>query len=237
MKANTEKNHISPFLLKQIKALYKTPEEIERVKNILIEAQKESLEKSIRTTRKQRPLLKLLVKMKIMFKYGIHWSKPLYPFRLLRNVILSRIYRWLNLKKYVLRGCEFDITFKCNFSCNHCSIARLDESSKRKELLPEDYKNIVSQAMKLGAISFGVEGGELFVRKDWDEIIEACRPKYNHIIVTTNGYLFNNQIAERCAKLGVDTINISIDSGIPELHDLFRRKKGSYERTMRAIDL
>ena len=91
--------------------------------------------------------------------------------------------------------------------------------------------------MELGATSFGLEGGEPFVRKDWDKIIEVCRPDYNHIIISSNGFLFDEEKASRCAELGVDTINFSLDNGIPELHDLFRRKKGSYARIMKAIDL
>jgi len=230
-------NNISPSLIKQIESLYKIPEDIERVKGIIIKAQEETNARHIAVAKKIKSPFKLMVKFKIMLKYGIHWSKPFYPFRLIRNVFLSRLYRLLNLNKFVLRGCEFDITFKCNFSCSHCSIARLDESATRKELSPSDYEDIVAQAMKLGATSFGVEGGELFVRKDWDTIIKACRPRYNHIIVTTNGYLFNEENAAKCAELGVDTVNISIDSGIPELHDLFRRKKGSYQRAIKAVEL
>ncbi len=72
--------------------------------------------------------------------------------------------------------------------------------------------------MELGATTFGLEDGEPFVTKDWDKIIEACRPKYNHVIISTNGYLFDEKKAKRCTELGVDTINLSLDSGIPELH-------------------
>jgi len=221
----------------EIKALYKTSQEVEHVKLLLREAEEQTKRKEIKITRKIRPLHKFAAKLKTVFKYGLHWSKPFYPLRLARNILLSRLYRLLRLNRYVLRGCEFDITFKCNFSCKHCSVARLDESTARRELEIKDYEKIVKEAMKLGATSFGLEGGEPFVKKDWDKIIEICRPKHNHIIISTNGFLFDEEKAERCAELGVDTINFSLDNGIPDLHDLFRRKKGSYERFMKAIDL
>lgn len=232
-----DKDRISDLTKEEIKAIYKTPQEFGRVVSLLKEAEEQSRRKEIKVTRKVRPLHKFLTKWEIMFKYGIHWSKPFYPLRLARNILLSRLYVLLGINKYVLRGCEFDITFKCNFSCSHCSVARLDESSTRKELEPEDYKKLVKEAMKLGATSFGIEGGEPFVKKDWDKIVEACRPKYNHIIISTNGFLFDEEKAKKCAELGISTVNLSLDNGIPELHDLFRRKKGSFARVMDAIEL
>ena len=220
-----------------INKIYGNIHEAERVKRLLRKAEEESSQKKIRPLRKVRPLYNKWVFFKIMYRYGIHWSKPIYPFRLLRNILLSKAYALLKIDKHVLRGCEFALTFKCNFHCSHCLCARIDESGERRELVPDDYRQIVAQAMKLGATTFGMEGGEPFVRKEWVEIIEACRPKYNHIIITTNGYLFNELIAKKCSELGVDTVNVSLDSGIPELHDLFRRKPGSHKRVMNVIRL
>ncbi len=237
MIAELENEVISDVTEQEIREVFKAPEEIERAKMILRQAEEESLKKEIIITRKVRPLYNKLSKLRWMFYYGIHWSKPFYPFRLARNILLSRYYVYTGKKKFVLRGCEFDITFKCNFTCSHCSTARLDKDINKKILEPEDYKNIVKQAMKLGATSFGLEGGEPFMNKDWGAIIEACRGKYNHILISTNGWLFNEKTAKKCSELGVDTINFSLDNGIPEIHDLFRKKKGSFDRVMNAIKL
>jgi len=45
------------------------------------------------------------------------------------------------------------------------------------------------------------------------------------------------KLVKKCAESGVDTINLSLDSGIPELHDVFRRRKGSFEKVIKAIEL
>src|SRR3989304_4130130 len=102
------------------------------------------------------------------------------------------------IKKHVVRGLEFAGTYKCNFTCNHCLCSRIDETSTRREMAPEDYRRVTREAMELGATTFGLEGGEPFVTKDWDKIIVACQPKYNHIIISTNGYLFDEKKAKRC---------------------------------------
>jgi MoaA/NifB/PqqE/SkfB family radical SAM enzyme len=104
-------------------------------------------------------------------------------------------------------------------------------------MTPSDYARVVKEAMALGATTFGLEGGEPFIFKGWESVIEACQPWKNHIIISTNGFLFDEKKARRCAELGVDTINFSLDSGIPELHDAFRRQAGSFKRVVEGIGL
>ncbi len=235
MNTKIKKDTILGITLDELRTIYKDEKEVGRVKNLLLEAEQETKEKNIIILRKERPLYKKYVALKNTVYYGIHWSKPFYPLRVGRNVLLSKFYRYFNINRFVFRGCEFALTFKCNFTCSHCLCERLDESGERKELNPEDYARIVKQAMKLGATSYGLEGGEPFINSKWEEIIKACKPKYNHLIISTNGYMFNEERAKKCAELGVDTINFSLDSGISELHDVFRRKKGSFERVMRGV--
>lgn len=236
MEQTKEKVFVFSTMEDDIKAITSTPEEAERVRKILLEAAEQSRTRRIKITRKVNRLQKFLTLIRIRFRYGVHWKKPFYPFRLLRNELLGKFYNMMRIKKYVLRGIEFAVTFRCNFSCNHCLCARITDFSRR-ELEPEDYRRVVKEAMALGATTFGLEGGEPFVKKNWDTIIESWQPHYNHIVISTNGYLFDEEKAKRCVELGVDTVNFSLDSGIPELHDAFRKKRGSFERVMNGIKL
>lgn len=215
---------------RDIEHLWKTPEERRRATELVTTMQEQSRERKIIQIRYPSDLKRFYGKWYIRFKYGIHWRKPLYPLRLARNYGLQFFYRIFNIERYVFRGIEFALTFKCNFRCNHCLCARIDESSTRKELEPHEYKRIVKEAMKLGATTFGMEGGEPFVHPNWEKIVKAWKPRYNHIIVSTNGYLLNEKLIKKLSKIGISTINFSLDSGIPELHDLFRRKRGSYDK-------
>ena len=236
MESVKEKAFVFDTMEEDITASTSTPDEAARARKILLEAAEQTRKKEIKITRKVEPFKKLLTLIRLRFRYGVHWKKPFYPIRLLRNEIVGKFYDMFGIKKYVLRGIEFAVTFRCNFSCNHCLCARITDYSRR-ELEPEDYRRVVKEAMALGATTFGLEGGEPFVKKGWDKIIEAWQPHYNHIIVSTNGYLFDEKIARRCAELGVDTVNFSLDSGIAEIHDAFRKKKGAFERVMNGIRL
>ena len=176
-------------ILDDIRQLYKTPMEIERVTKIIEDATMESLKKKIQVIREKSGTKRFLAKWYIRFKYGLHWSKPFYPVRVIRNHLKAWFYRLIGSDKIVLRGLEFSVTYKCNFQCSHCLCARIEESSTRKELTPAEYEDLVKQTMKLGATTYGMEGGEPFVVPNWDEFIQAWRPKYNHIIISTNGYM------------------------------------------------
>lgn len=220
-----------------IAQITKTPEEADRIRKKIEEAEEQSRRKQVIITRKYSPLKKFIALWRIRFKYGLHWRKPFYPVRILWNELRGKFYHAFGIKKYILRGIEFAITFRCNFRCNHCLCSRIDESGKRKEMTPNDYKRVVKEAMKLGATTFGMEGGEPFVVPNWEEFIEAWQPKWNHIIISTNGFLMNEEKIKKAYKLGVDTINFSLDSGYSEIHNAFRKKAGSYEKVVDNIKL
>lgn len=235
--ANNKKTKKFKIPLDEVRKIYPDPDDFARVITILEDAENQSERKEIPSSVKVNSLKRFLAKWHIRFRYGIHWKKPLYPLRLIRNYGLSFFYRIFGVNKYVFRGIEFALTFRCNFNCSHCLCARIVETETRQELTPQEYRRLVKEAMKMGALTFGAEGGEPFVKKNWEEIVEAWQPKYNHVQVSSNGYLFDEKLAKKCADIGIDTINFSLDSGIPELHDLFRRKRGSFDRVMRAVDL
>ena len=237
MNSMIEKTTVCDTSIDDIEKLYRTPEEVARVIRILQEAEDQAYKKNIKRLREPNGLKKIVVRWKMRLRYGIHWSKPLYPFRLIRNYLIQYIYKIFGINRHVARGVEFGVTYKCNFHCSHCLCARIEESHNRMELEPHEYARIVKDAMKLGAVTFGMEGGEPFVKKNWKEIVLAWQPKYNHVQISSNGYLFDEEKAKKCAVLGVDSINFSLDSGIPELHDVFRKKKGSFEKVMEAIRL
>lgn len=231
------KASIFTTMTEDIESVFKTEEEKEKVRKMLKEAEEQSAGKQIKAIRKHDPLKKFLNLWWMRLRYGLHLSKPGYVWRIIRNVFTGKMYHLLGMKKYVLRGIEFAISFRCNFNCNHCLCARIDESKTRRELDARDYERVVKEAMALGATTFGMEGGEPFVIKNWEELMKAWQPKVNHIIISTNGFLFDEDKARKCAEIGVDTINFSIDSGYPELHDLFRKKRGSFARIMEGIKL
>ena len=203
MQMEKDKSSVINTMREQINEIARTPGEDSRIEEMLRVAEEQSRRKEIKITKKPNPLKRFYTLWKMRFKYGIHWSKLLYPFRLARNVILGKIYNMFGIKKYVLRGIEFAVTYKCNFRCNHCLCSRIEESATRREMEAKDYARIVKEAMKLGCVTFGLEGGEPFVSPIWEGVIKACRPKYNHIIISTNGFCSTKKRRDVAPNLGL----------------------------------
>ena len=171
----------------------------------------------------------------IRMVYGFHFGKPLYALRVIRNIIMAKMYRLLGVKKFVLRGIDFGVTYTCNFNCEHCYAKKL-KNDNRSLLTVEDYRRVCEQAMKLGCLCYSLQGGEIFLRKEWREIIKAFRPHYNHILLTTNGSLISEPLVVELKELGVDTIYFSVDSGFEAEHDMFRKHPGSFSKIFKAVD-
>jgi MoaA/NifB/PqqE/SkfB family radical SAM enzyme len=177
-----------------------------------------------------------MMPLSMILKYAIQSDKPEYQVAWAVNVFRGRVLYRLGLAKPVFRSIDFATTYACNFKCEHCYAKQLVQ--KDKPLMSvEDYRNVVAQAMAMGARGFSFQGGEIFLRKDWREIILASQPKLNHITVTTNGTILTEQIIKELAELGNDTVYFSMDSGFAIEHDKFRHHQGCFDYMLKMMEL
>jgi len=72
--------------------------------------------------------------------------------------------------------------------------------------------------------------------KDFDAVVEAIDPDKHYIITDTNGWFLDYARAKHLKSIGVEKVQLSLDSFIEAEHDAFRNKPGSYKRVIRAID-
>lgn len=79
-------------------------------------------------------------------------------------------------------------------------------------------------------------GGEPLVFKEFDNLVAAIDPSKFYINCDTNGWYLDEQRAQHLKNIGIDRIQLSIDSLNAQEHDTFRDAKGSHERAMRAVD-
>lgn len=131
---------------------------------------------------------------------------------------------------------QFQYNYACNFHCEHCSIERFRGKNKKRSFTIADVKNLSRQADEMGLARFVITGGEPLVFKDFDELVAAIDPQKFYINCDTNGWFLDDVKARHLKSIGVDRIQLSIDSLDPEGHDKFRRAPGSHARAMRAID-
>lgn len=131
---------------------------------------------------------------------------------------------------------QFQYNFACNFLCQHCSVKRFQGKKEGRRFTISDVKNLSRQADELGLARFVITGGEPLIFKDFDDLVTAINPQKFYINCDTNGWFLDKEKAKHLKSIGVDRIQLSIDSLKADEHDAFRRAKGAHEKAMRAIE-
>ncbi|MDI6839398.1 MAG: radical SAM protein [bacterium] len=124
--------------------------------------------------------------------------------------------------------------YRCNFRCKHCSETKVEKRDRFFTI--NDVKELSRQADEMGLAHFVITGGEPLVFPDFDDVVKAIQPEKFYITSDTNGWFLDAEKAKHLKSIGVDKIQLSLDSLSATEHDAFRRKKGSHERAIRAID-
>lgn len=131
---------------------------------------------------------------------------------------------------------QFQYDYKCNFCCQHCDITKLRRGNKGRFFTINDVKELSRQADEMGLGHIVITGGEPLVFPDFDDIVKAIDPRKFYITSDTNGWFLDKLKAKHLKSIGVDKIQLSLDSLSAAEHDDFRRMPGSHERAIRAID-
>lgn len=136
-------------------------------------------------------------------------------------------------------------SYLCNFQCTHCSaeyymdrhlkkVFKIEDARRKIDL--NDIRELSRQADEMGLARFVITGGEPLVMKDFDAVVEAIDPEKHYVITDTNGWFLDDKRAKHLKEIGVEKVQLSLDSFIEKDHDEFRNKPKSYKRVMRAID-
>lgn len=152
--------------------------------------------------------------------------------------VFNGYFKGLILRKPVLRTVDFAVTNLCNFRCKMCSARLLYNRQDKKLLTTDEIIGTFLQASKLGAMHINLTGGEPLMR-DINElcyIISNIRPNYHLISLVTNSLLATKERLEKLKKAGLDTIQLSIESMNPAIHDEIRGFKGNYDKVMKAFN-
>ena len=160
-------------------------------------------------------------------------KKPIFMVKVAWYLFSRKIYRKPRYKNFL-----FAPHYKCNFSCDHCSQARLREIEKNEDVMTtEEMIAAIKKCLDFGALSIDFIGGESLLYKDFDKLVEACNPSRTFITMVTNGYMLNEKMIKHLIDIGVDKLNISIDSWYPEEHDKMRGVKGAHKKAFNSIEL
>ncbi|MBN1104991.1 MAG: radical SAM protein [Deltaproteobacteria bacterium] len=173
-------------------------------------------------------------------------SKPLQPVEVERRNLLKQekpyVYdKILKFDEKVARGesiaiIQFQYDYTCNFRCKHCSVKGFQGRKKGRHFTLDDVKELSRQADEMGLAHLVITGGEPLVFPDFDDLVAAIDPRKFYLTSDTNGWHLDERRAKHLKEIGIDKIQLSLDSLSPDEHDGFRGKAGAHERAVRAID-
>jgi len=126
---------------------------------------------------------------------------------------------------------QLDLTYRCNEQCIHCYLDHHDHG----EMTTVEIKHLLKEMAEAGVFILTLSGGEIFLRKDFFEILEYARSLTFCIKLKTNAVLIREAQAARLRDLGVESIQVSIYSHKPEVHDAITKVPGSLRRSIKAI--
>ena len=130
-----------------------------------------------------------------------------------------------------LETCVWEITLACCFSCRYCGSR--GGAARPDELSVEECLGVADQLADLGCRRVSMIGGEVFMRRDWREIVRRLTDRGIAVNIITNGFLFREELIADLKKLRVESVSVSLD-GPRDVHDKYRQS-GSFDRAIRAI--
>jgi len=116
-------------------------------------------------------------------------------------------------------------TYRCQMRCKMCDIWE-NPSDRKREITPEELEMLPNFKF------LNITGGEPFVRRDLEDIVEVMYKKSDRIVISTSGWHTERiiKMAERFPNIG---IRVSIE-GLAQKNDDLRGRKGSFDQIGRA---
>jgi len=160
--------------------------------------------------------------------------------RFTTNISLPEFSLWEKMKnKRNVISFDFEITARCNNNCRHCyiNLPAHDTQAKSKELKIDRIKDIINQAVDLGALWCLITGGEPLLRKDFFDIYLYIKKKGLLVSVFTNAALITKEHIDIFKKYPPRDIEITVYGVTKETYERITRVVGSYEAFMKGLTL
>ncbi len=130
-----------------------------------------------------------------------------------------------------IKHLRISVTSKCNMNCIYCHNEGMKNVGEDMSL--DEIVEICKAFHSLGVEKVKITGGEPLVRRDIVEIV-AEMPKFKEISMVTNGY-YLSKFAEELKEVGLDRVNVSLDTLNPETYKFITGVKG-LEKVLDGIE-
>ena len=127
----------------------------------------------------------------------------------------------------------WNCTKRCNLRCVHCYSSATNQVST-ETLTTKQAKSFICDMAEFGVPVLLFSGGEPLLREDIFELADFARERGIRTVLSTNGTLITESVAEKIRTVGFAEAGISLD-GIGDNNDRFRGKDGAYQAALQGI--
>jgi len=130
-------------------------------------------------------------------------------------------------------NCQIEITYRCNHLCTFC----YNSPTGEREMTTPQIFEALAKVRELGVLYVTLTGGEALCHKDFFKIAVEARRLGMALRIYSNGYLLaDKKMVRRVKALKPMEVEISIHGSRPESHEALTRIKGSFKKTVKALE-
>jgi len=135
-------------------------------------------------------------------------------------------------EKPKLTSLQIELTSKCNERCVHCYIPH---ENKINDIEAELFYDVLEQCKEIGLLNLTLSGGEPMIHKNFCEFLRKCKEYDFSVNILSNLTLLDDEIIAEMKANSLSSVQVSLYSMNPEIHDEITQMKGSFEKTKNAI--
>jgi len=124
-----------------------------------------------------------------------------------------------------------ELTYRCPLQCSWCNNP-LDFESYRQELSTEEWKKVLRDGRKAGAVQLGFSGGEPALRPDLEELVAEANGLGYYTNLITSGIGLTPARLGKLKEAGLRQIQLSLQSCDPDLCDEMVGVKEAHRRKL-----
>ncbi len=128
---------------------------------------------------------------------------------------------------------DLALTFRCQNNCLHCYTGGPRETP---ELSTEEWMRIMDKLREIGVFIYTFTGGEPTLREDLPDLLAYAQQIGAVTGLITNGKRLKDEFyVKRLVETGLDFVQITLESHLPDVHDDITKNPGSWEETVEGI--
>jgi len=132
-------------------------------------------------------------------------------------------------------GCEFEITHRCPFRCEHCWLGCLRDDSC-EELTTCEIEDLLRQMAAQGTFWVTFTGGEPLLRPDAIPLMGLARQLGMIPKLFTNAFLIDSAMAQDLASVHPQVVEVTLYGTSNETYTQFTDCKGAFDRVVEGIN-